>query len=62
MSDTLRKGHEHCIQAPCTTKTFNPCITKVLKWGAVLYVAHWVLHGLAFLVSPALGAILLGLI
>jgi hypothetical protein len=54
MSDTLRKGHEHCILAPCTT--------KVLKWGAVLYVAHWVLHGVALIVAPVFGVWLLALL
>jgi hypothetical protein len=49
---TLHK-HEHWCK---------PCGKKILKWGCVVYVAHWVLHGLAFLLSPAFGLWLLALI
>jgi len=46
-------AHEGCHEC-C-----KPCVRRVIKWGAIIYVGHWVLHGIAFLISPALGAWLL---
>ena len=37
----------------------KPCVKQGLKWGAVLYAAHWVLHVIAFVIAPAFGAWLL---
>lgn len=36
------------------------CIGCV-KWALILYVAHWVLHAVVFIINPAWGVIFLAL-
>lgn len=39
----------------------HDCLKKAAKVGIGLYVAHWLLHAIVFVISPTLGAIFVAL-
>lgn len=39
----------------------KPCVKSVLKWGVVLYLLHFVIHGIIYIFNPLLGLLSLGL-
>jgi hypothetical protein len=50
--------HHHVTKYAC----FEPkCTRKLVGVAVALYVGHWILHGLVFLISPVLGAVSLAL-